>query len=224
MPTPANALAVMAKAPTAGKVKTRLAPPLSEEQAAELYRALLLDQLDHLKALNETALYVAFDPPQAEAAFAGLLPPEFRYFPQAVGDLGARMSGVFDELWRRGHQRLVLIGSDLPPVPLGIVRQAFTQLEAGTRAVLGPSQDGGYYLVGLSAPAGELFTAMRWSHDRVLGETVERLAARGIDFALLPHWFDIDVAADIARLREIADPAVVSAMKRTRRWLNFLQF
>ena len=216
MPTRVNALAVMAKAPIPGLVKTRLAPPFTLEQAAEFYRALLLDQLEHLAALRIADLYVAFTPSDAAALIESVTPAGYRCFPQCGDDLGERMSYVFAELWRRGHRNLVLIGSDLPPVPLETLHSAFAQLSAEpNRVVLGPSRDGGYYLVGMNQPAPHIFSGMTWSHERVLAETTEKLIDLGIDFRLLPEWFDIDTVGDIARLQAISDPAVRAAMKRS---------
>jgi hypothetical protein len=206
----------MAKAPVPGAVKTRLVPPLTEEQAAELYQALLLDQLEHLSALDDAELYVAFTPDEAAGLIESLAPAGFHCFPQHGDDLGARMHEVFAELRRRGHRNSVIIGSDLPPVPLAILRAAFAQLTPMEKhVVLGPSRDGGYYLVGMNQPIPGIFAGMTWSHDRVLAQTTEKLADMGIAFGLLPAWFDIDTIADIERLGAIGDPAVRGAMKRT---------
>jgi hypothetical protein len=206
----------MAKAPVPGAVKTRLAPPLTLEQAADLSRALLLDQLEHLTELEDAELYVAFAPSDAMSLIASIVPAGYRCFAQRGGDLGERMSQVFTELRRRGHRSLIVIGSDLPPVPLDAFHLGFAQLSAGEkRVVLGPSLDGGYYLVGMNQPVPEVFSGMTWSHDQVLAETVQRLTRLGIDFTLLPQWFDVDKVSDIARLRAIGDSAVRSAMKRT---------
>jgi len=225
MPTRANALAVMAKAPVAGAVKTRLVPPLTEMQAAELYRALLSDQLEHLSALEDAELYVAFTPDDAAAVINNLAPAGFHCFPQRGADLGARMHEIFAELRRRGHRNSVLIGSDLPPVPLDTLRATFAQLApAEKRVILGPSRDGGYYLVGMNQPTPEIFSDMTWSHDQVLAHTAEKLADAGVAFGLLPASFDIDTIADIERLRAIDDPAVRRAMKRTFSVLELSSF
>jgi uncharacterized protein len=216
MPTRVDALAVMAKAPVPGLVKTRLAPPLTAEQAAELARALLLDQLEHLAALENADLYLAFAPEDAAPMMASLAPARYRSFPQRGDDLGARMENVLAELWRRGHRHALLIGGDLPPVPLEFIDQAFASVAVDRhRVVLGPSLDGGYYLIGMNRPAPQIFSAMTWSHNRVLAETTERLVRSGIDFTLLPEWFDVDGADDMDRLRAISDPVVRVAMKRT---------
>ena len=211
----------MAKAPVPGTVKTRLVPPLTEEQAAELYGALLLDQLEHLSVFDDANLYIAFAPDEAAELIKSLAPGGFHCFPQRGADLGARMHEVFAELRRRGHRNSVIIGGDLPPVPLDTLRQAFAQLApTEKRVILGPSRDGGYYLIGMNQSAPEIFSGMTWSHDRVLAQTTEKLADMGIAFGLLPAWFDIDTIADIERLRAISEPTVRGAMKRTLAFLH----
>ena len=191
-------------------------PPLSDEQACELYCALLLDQLDNLTGLSEIDLYLAYTPAHAAPLIENLSPPGFQYFPQRGVDLGARMNEVFAELWRRGHHRLVLIGSDLPVLRLEILREAFKYLDApDRRAVLGPSQDGGYYLVGMNRAIPELFSGMTWSHDRVLADSLVKLRELCINFALLPDGFDVDTMADIQRLCGLDGSTGGAVMKRT---------
>ncbi|MGH7873306.1 MAG: TIGR04282 family arsenosugar biosynthesis glycosyltransferase [Candidatus Binatia bacterium] len=222
MPTRANALAVMAKAPIPGMVKTRLTPPLSDLQACALYRALLLDQLDNLLGLSEIDLYVAFTPDDAAPLIESIVPPGFRCFAQRGANLGVRMNQVFAELWRRGHRHLVLIGSDLPTLQLQILRQAFAHLDVRDRQVVfGPSQDGGYYLVGTNRLIPEIFSGMSWSHDEVLAETLAKLRDLGIKVDLLAGGFDVDIIADVQRLHG-ASWAEQAAGKRTQACLELL--
>jgi rSAM/selenodomain-associated transferase 1 len=223
MPIRANALAVMAKAPTAGAVKTRLQPFLSAEEAADLARSLLLDQLSHLRAIETVDLYVAFTPLQEEALMKQLVPAPFQLFLQSEGDLGARMQNVFAQLFGKGHQAIVLIGADLMPVPLEYFAQAYDYLDGPEpRVVLGPSQDGGYYLVGLNRPMPAMFENMTWSHDQVFTQTVTKLADLGIETRQLPIWFDIDTPDDLQILMtRVDDPENVS-MKNTLKLLRRL--
>lgn len=198
MPTRANALAVMAKAPIAGAVKTRLIPFLTVGQAAELARALLVDQLEHLCALKSIDLYLSYAPPEEKTLMRRLAPAPFALFPQSEGDLGARMQNIFAALFAQGHQKVTLIGADLLPVPLSHFAQAFAYLDQSERrAVLGPSRDGGYYLIGLNRPAPELFTQMTWSHHQVWAETMQRLTSLGVTTWQLPEWFDVDRPDDL---------------------------
>ena len=227
MPIRANALVVMAKAPIPGSVKTRLMPVFSALEAAALARALLLDQLAHLRALRNTDLYLAFTPPGARRLIRRLAPPRFEIFSQSGADLGARMRHIFATLFAQGHRRIVLIGGDLPPVPLRYFTQAFTYLDAKKsfhpplakhvlsgveggeregfdgpqqRAVLGPSLDGGYYLVGLNREQPALFDRMTWSHDQVLTQALQKLDSVAVRVKQLPPWFDFDTIEDLPRV------------------------
>jgi rSAM/selenodomain-associated transferase 1 len=198
-----------------------LVPPLSFDQAAELSRALLVDQLESLTDLRDIHLYLAFAPENAAAIMKTLLPPCYEMFLQIGHDLGARMENCLAELRQRGHRNILLIGGDLPPLPLDYCRQAFDFLRIERhRVVLGPSRDGGYYLVGMNGPVPELFSDMCWSHDRVLAQTTERLNRLRIEFTLLPPWFDVDCAADLDALQALSDPVVRAAMKQTHRFLK----
>src|SRR3990172_636781 len=223
MPTRANALAVMAKAPIAGKVKTRLVPPFTREQAAELYRALLMDHLEHLSGLTVAELYLVYTPDSAAPLMKQLAPPNFQCIAQHDGDLGERMNAAFIDLWQLGHRNVVVIGSDLPALPLDFLGTAFGLLATSApQVVLGPSRDGGYYVVGMNRPTPEIFQDMTWSHGRVLTETTERLAKRGIQPALLPEWFDIDSFDDLKQLKALSEPAARGAVKRTLSYLEGL--
>ena len=211
----------MAKAPIPGTVKTRLAPLLSIEEAAELSRALLVDQLEHLQSLSGADLYLAFSPSQAVAMMRQLAPLSFELFPQTDGDLGARMEHVFETLFARGHKKIVLIGGDLPPVPLAYFDEAFEFLNGpGRRVVLGPSRDGGYYLVGLNLPLPEIFEAMSWSHDQVLSQTLSRINSLGMKGHLLPIWYDVDTIDDVRCLQSILARTVAKTSPKT---LSFLR-
>ena len=210
----------MAKAPVAETVKTRLVPPFTHDQAAELSRRLLLDQLEHLKALTIAEIYLVYAPDSAAALMKRLAPANFHCFAQRGDDLGERMDAAFSELWRRGHRSVVLIGSDVPALPLGFLVTAFELLAASAeRVVLGPSRDGGYYLVGMNQPTPQIFQDMSWGDDRVLAETTERLARLGIDPALLPEWFDIDSVDDLKQLAALCEPPARDAVKRTLSYL-----
>jgi uncharacterized protein len=216
MATHVNALAVMAKAPVAGHVKTRLTPALTAQDAADLSRALLIDQLNQLQEIDATDFYLFFAPKEARSLMAELAPPCFSLLPQQADDLGARMAAVFTKLLQTGHKNIVLIGGDLPPVPLRYFAEAYALLESSKkRVVLGPSRDGGYYLVGCNQPTPEIFQSMTWSHSQVLAQTLDKLAVLQIDYHLLPPWFDIDTPDDLRYLESILDAALEKSMPHT---------
>jgi rSAM/selenodomain-associated transferase 1 len=211
-----NALAVMAKVPLAGQVKTRLLPLFTIEEAAELSRSLLVDQLNHLQELDAADFYLAFAPDDAQWLMEQITPACFHLFPQQGDDLGARMDAVFERLFQIGHKSIVLVGGDLPPVPLRFFTEAYALLESSKkRVVLGPSRDGGYYLVGCNQPTPEIFQGMSWSHSAVLAQTLDKLAASQVDFHLLPSWFDIDTPDDLRSLRSALDSSLGKAMPNT---------
>jgi glycosyltransferase A (GT-A) superfamily protein (DUF2064 family) len=134
------------------------------------------------------------------------------------------MNGVFDWLRAKGHRNMVLIGGDLAPVPLRNLAETFTALEvAGERVVLGPSRDGGYYLVGMNRLTPQIFDGMTWSHDRVLAQTTAKLSASRIEFQLLPTWFDIDTIEDLRELKSHIGPECRAAMKQTLDLLRHLR-
>jgi uncharacterized protein len=221
MPIRANALVVMAKAPIPGAVKTRLVPFLSPEEAAELARALLVDQLRHLSAIDNADCYLAFSPEEAGAMMRELAPERFELFSQKDGDLGARMENIFTKLFAKGHRHVVLIGADLPPVPLTYFSKAFASLSDTERcAVLGPSQDGGYYLIGLNRDQPALFDQMTWSHDQVLTQTLARLISLDIKSHLLPTWRDIDTIDDVRCLQSTLTPMMEKTAPRTFSFLR----
>lgn len=204
MPKSGNALVVMAKAPVAGAVKTRLVPPLSLEEAADLYRCLLLDLLENIAAFKGADLYVAFTPEAAASLFQKIVPPGFVCFPQRGQDLGERMADIFENLFERGYERIVVIGSDLPVFPSSFLNAAFRAL-AGSRShvVLGPSRDGGYYLIGLGGFVPEIFTGIPWETEQVLDATRRQLSRIRIEPVLLPEWFDVDKVEDLRYLAEM---------------------
>jgi rSAM/selenodomain-associated transferase 1 len=216
MATHAKALAVMAKGPLAGQVKTRLLPALTAQEAAELSRSLLVDQLNQLQDLDATDFYLAFAPDEARLLMKELAPPCFCLLPQQGDDLGARMAAVFGKLSQMDHKNIVLIGGDLPPVPLRYFTEAYAFLEASNqRVVLGPSRDGGYYLVGCNHPAPQIFQGVSWSHNQVLAQTRDKLARLQIDYHLLPPWFDIDTPDDLRYLKSVLDAALEKRMPNT---------
>jgi hypothetical protein len=193
----------MAKAPIAGAVKTRLCPPLRPDEAAELARCFLEDRVEQLGAVLAGDRLVAFTPPEQARAVRALVPRSVRLVPQRGADLGARMSGLLGDLLAEGYAGALVVGTDTPTLPTAYLAEAVTVLrQAAADVVLGPSEDGGYYLIGLTSPAPELFDDMPWSTAIVYEETLRRAHAAGRRVAILPTWFDVDRVADLARLRE----------------------
>ena len=150
---------------------------------------------------------------------AALAPPGLRLVAQRGGDLGARMAQLVAGLLADGHRAALLVGSDLPTLPSAYLAEAARVLAEGAAdVVLGPAEDGGYYLIGLAQPAPALFEGVAWGTDGVLEATRARARAFGLREHLLPLWYDVDTAADLDRLRRDLAPPGPGA-PRTRRWL-----
>ena len=197
------AMAIMAKAPRAGKVKTRLAPPLTLEQSAALNICFLKDTAEGLAEVAGGDGLVCYTPVGDEAAFEGLLPDSFKLIAQRGDKFGERLLAAAEDILACGYGSVCLIDSDSPTVPKSAFEQAVRELaRGGDRVVLGPSQDGGYYLIGLKRAHAEVFENITWSTASVCEETVERARAAGLEVAMLPLWYDVDDAATLAVLRE----------------------
>jgi uncharacterized protein len=215
MPTADNALVILTKFPEPGQSKTRLVPPLSFDDAAELARALLLDQLQNLARFTAAQLFIAFTPPSAASFFEALLPREASCFCQQGDSLGDRMRHAFAVLFSRGFSRVVLIGGDLPAIPLEALADAVAALENDSEVILGPSLDGGYYLVGMSQLISEIFEGILWSQPDVLTLTTAKLVSLKKKYKLISPWYDIDTIDDLRHLESDFAAAPAGFMKKT---------
>ena len=197
------AVAVMAKVPGATAVKSRLHPVLGVSTATRLYDCFLRDRLEALATVAGIDRLVAFTPPEARAAMVELTPPGFTLIAQRGVDLGARLDGLLTDLLLEGRPGAIAIDSDSPTLPMRYVAEAARVLAAKeAEVVVGPCDDGGYYLIGVSRPHPELFEAMPWSTDRVLPLTLERARHHRLRTHVLHRWFDVDTAGDLARLQD----------------------
>ena len=204
-------LAVFAKAPEAGQVKTRLCPPLTPEQAAALYEAMLLDVLAQPPPDPSVARALWFTPQEQRDWFEQAA-PGWALYSQVGDDLPARLQAAFRAHAREGQGRIVLRGSDSPTLPAATVAAAFEAL-AESDVVICPDRDGGYNLIGLRRPADALFE-LEMSMASVLEETLGRARQLGLSVHLLPRHHDVDTADDLARL----EPGKLAP--RTARWLE----
>lgn len=198
------ALAIMTKAPRAGEVKTRLVPPLTQDEAAQLNSSFLRDIAAAIftAARERTARGVAvYTPPDAETDYENILPKEFFLILQRGDRFGDRLNFAAEDLFKAGFASVCLINSDSPTVPAENFSQAIELLRLpGDRVVLGPSDDGGYYLIGLKTLHPELFEQIEWSTDRVLEQTRQRAAEIAVEVKLLPAGYDVDDRATLRRL------------------------
>lgn len=197
--TKARALVVVAKAPFEGFVKTRLSPYLGPADAATLYECLLGDIVAKLEKFKESEFWLAFAPGGEEYFCQNYAP--VRLLAQRGKDLGERLYHVFVDLFDRGYGEIVVADSDSPTVPLSSIDLAYKQLsKEGCDLVLGPSVDGGYYLIGLKQPMERVFHDIPWSTNSVLDATLNRARELALRVGLLPPAYDIDVEEDLRRL------------------------
>jgi len=197
------AVIVFARAPSAGGTKTRLIPALGPDGAADLYRCFLLDTLANLQGLDAEVVVAAAEEAdsRAVASLAEDVCPGAELIVQSGADLGERIADSVRQVLSRGHPRVAVIGTDSPSLPSRLVGEAL-DLAADRDLVLGPSFDGGYYLIGLRAPAPALFAGIAWGSDSVLCDTLARARDLRLSIALLQPWYDVDTPGDLNHLRD----------------------
>ena len=217
-----QALVVMAKEPVPGNVKTRLCPPLTYEMAAELYRCFLLDSFDQYVRLDRTLVIVSFFPPEWQEGLRVIIPKDFMLTPQSGDDLGERLINAFAYAFSIGNESVSIVGSDHPTMPLDYIKQSFSLMSNDQNdLVLGPSTDGGYYLIGLKKLHKELFKGITWSTEMAFKETVDRAKRLNLKVATLPQWYDVDTSEDLARLESMIT-ASDTKLYGARRTVEFL--
>ncbi len=190
----------MAKRPEAGATKTRLAPRLTPGEAAELYECMLADVLDLVRSVPRVTPLVAVAPPDAAGYFRRLA-PDVGQVAQEGGSLGERLANVLTRVLGDGFDAAVAVGSDVPTLPAAHLTLAFDRLaDDGVDVVLGPSDDGGYHLIGWKRPYPALVTGVRMSTPRVLADTLAAADAAGVRVELLPGWYDVDRPEDLDRM------------------------
>jgi rSAM/selenodomain-associated transferase 1 len=207
-------IAFMAKASAPGRAKTRLVPPLTFEEAAALNTAFLQDVADNvLLAAHDAerhggiAGYAAYGPPGSEDFFRRTLPGGIGLIEAWRQNFGDCLLHTIEEIFARGHASAVVLNSDSPTLPTAfLVETAAALARPGDRAVLGPSSDGGYYLLGLKTAHRHMFENIAWSTDQVAKQTLERAREIGLDVHRLPVWYDVDDIDGLHRLSaELSD-------------------
>ena len=203
--TPACGIAVMAKASLPGHTKTRLVPPLTFEEAAQLNTAFLRDIADNIRAAATQAAIagqMAFGPPQAKRFFQENMPGEIGLIEAWYPDFSDCLYFTIERLLEAGHRGAVVLNADSPTLPTSLLVETAQKLaEPGDRVVLGPANDGGYYLLGLKSPHRRLFQDIAWSTEQVARQTRERAAELGLSVHVLPEWYDVDDIGALKMLR-----------------------
>jgi uncharacterized protein len=194
------AVLVFLRAPIRGRVKSRLAADVGEEAAFNLYQCFILDTIDVVEK-SGYPFFIHYDPPEHEQLLVEWLGSRNQYTAQNGDNLGSRMRHAFSKVFTDGFKRAILIGSDLPDIPPHIIREAGQALN-NCDAVLGPTADGGYYLIGFNAGkfTSHAFEKIQWGANTVYQETMHILEQQRIRVHVLPEWRDVDNAADLRSL------------------------
>lgn len=189
-----NAVVLFARDPVLGKVKTRLSPFLDDETILQLYTCFLHDSLDKIRQVENADLFIGISPSNQSGFFTGMPGSDMRIFVQEGKELGDKMRRAIQDRFAEGYERVVIIGSDSPSLPVSYIERA---LASDKDMVLGPSTDGGYYLIGMKGALTEVFEGVTWGTEKVLQETCDHLVQNGVPLELLPVWYDIDGPDDL---------------------------
>ena len=206
-----RAVIVMAKRPAPGATKTRMTPALSAEQAAELYERLLLDTLDRLSRRTDCTAIVARDHPSS-AEYFSTIASELDQLDQVGDRLGVRLDSVLTAALAQGFDAVFAMSSDSPDLPIAHLDDAFAALDRDdVDVVLGPTEDGGYYLIGWKQRWAPIVTSVEMSTPQVLDDTLAAAHRVGAAVHLAPTWYDIDTIDDLDKLRTAGEAAPRSA-------------
>jgi rSAM/selenodomain-associated transferase 1 len=196
-----SAIIIMAKEPREGYTKTRLTPPLSALNATRLYEALLRDTITLVSEINEIDLAIAVTPPESIDYFKHISPSGTLLLPVECNDIGDCLMKAMRELFKRGYSRVFALNADSPTLPPTYIEDAIQRLELDD-IVLGPTADGGYYLIGVKQLHDELFINIGWSTASVLSETMAKADKLGQKAGILAPWYDVDTIEDIMRMQK----------------------
>ncbi|MDH5762892.1 MAG: TIGR04282 family arsenosugar biosynthesis glycosyltransferase [Nitrospinota bacterium] len=215
-----RALILFAKDPVEGQVKTRLSTLLDSATTLDLYQHFLRDSIEKLVAVEGVDCFVGIaSEPTTDFFDQATRSRDIRLFIQAEGNLGERMRRAFEERFKEGYEQVAIIGADSPTLPLSYIEQA---LRSEKEVVIGPSTDGGYYLIGMKGGLTDIFDGVPWGTDRVLAETLKVLQDRQGQAELLPVWYDVDLPEDLRFLKTHLEWMVHSGLGENRATLDFL--
>lgn len=220
-----SSIIIVAKRPVPGNVKTRLCPPLTPQESSNLYSCFLQDTIDKVAKVPGALKYLALDIEDIEVQGGEIAPPlhsistpqSFKVISQGSGDLGERLAYLADYAFKESD-RLIFVGADSPSLPIPYLESAL-QLLGDNDVVIGPSEDGGYYLLGMAGCFTFLFERVEWSSDRVFKQTLDCARSAGLKVNSMPTWYDVDTSSDLSRLvLDIKDERTVAPITA-----NFLE-
>lgn len=223
-----SSIVIVAKRPVPGNVKTRLCPPLTLQESAGLYSCFLQDIIDKVAKVPGALKYLALDIEDLEVQGGGIapllddisIPKSFKVISQGSGDLGERLTCLTNQVLEESD-RLIFIGADSPSLPSSYLENAL-QLLVDNDLVIGPSEDGGYYLLGMNGRFTFLFEGLEWSSDQVFKQTLDHARPAGLKVNIMPTWYDVDTSSDLSRLaldlkdKEAMAPITANFLKKLR--------
>jgi uncharacterized protein len=215
-----NALILFARDPVLGKVKTRLSSFLEEGVILKLYTCFLQDSLDNIRQVENVDRFIGIAPSNESGFFTRRLGSDFRMFVQEGKSLGDKMRRAIQDRFAEGYGRVIIIGSDSPSLPTSYICRA---VGSDKDMVLGPSTDGGYYLIGMRGKIVEVFKGVTWGTETVLQETCEHLVQNGVSLELLPVWYDVDTPEDLKFFKthlDLIEQAGLGVFGETGKLLN----
>ena len=195
-----RAIIIMTKIPSAGNVKMRLQPFLSAGECAALSEAFLLDAVTKAKTVCDNAI-LAYSPPEKIDDLRRITPAQSVFLEQTGKDLGEKMSNAFEFAFAQKMDSVVMIGTDSPTFPADYIEQAFEFLEMETDTVLGKSEDGGFYLLGLRKPEREIFKNVLWSSPETFEQLYKNIKNLNLHLREVPSWYDVDEKMDFETLQ-----------------------
>jgi len=217
MPKYKNALLVVAKRPAPGRTKTRLSPPLTPEMASALYECFLRDTLDQMRHVKDAQHIIAY---LDEQDYFQRLAPDFELIQQHGHDLGERLDNALTDCLSDGYERVIVMDSDSPTLPSDWLSQGFDILSNNADVVIGPCDDGGYYLIGTRQPIPRLLREVQMSTPTVAADTIALAKEERLNLTTLPTWYDVDNGASLLRLIEELHESSSAIAQHTRQFLS----
>ena len=207
-----------------GQVKTRLSSLFDDETILRLYTCFVEDSLEKIRQVDNADCFVGISPSNISGFFNGIEDSDTRLFIQQGKDLGDKMRQAFVDRFSDGYKKVVIIGSDSPSLPVSYINQA---LNSDKDLMLGPSTDGGYYLIAMKGKVSEVFDGIAWGTEQVLDETLNRVKKAGVSLELLPVWYDVDFPEDLKFLKthlELITQSGLCEVGKTKKILDEISF
>jgi len=219
-----NAMILFARDPVLGQVKTRLRSSFDDETIFKLYVCFVEDSLEKIRQVDNVKCFVGIFPENHSGFFEGMESFGMSLFVQRGNDLGDKMRQAFVDRFAEGYKKVVIIGSDSPSLPVSYINKA---LASEKDLVLGPSTDGGYYLIAMKDKVSEVFSGVAWGTENVLDETLDKIKGTSISLELLPIWYDVDSPDDLKFLKthlELITHSGLCVGRKTKNFLNGVYF